>query len=626
MRNRYVVLADVLALALAAFGAFLLRFEWFFLSYRPEFWDFLVISLLVKPPLFRLFGLYSRYWRYASMRDIPVILLGASIATLAVDVIVAGFRFAGYIEQLSRVVLLADLILTLLAAGGVRFGIRALGEASDRRKNRRGQPNQRHRRVLVVGAGDAGAAIVREMYRNPHFKTIPVGYLDDDVTKQGKQIHGVLVFGPLSALSEVVHKENIDEVVVAIPQAPGTLIRKIAAEARRLDVRSRAIPSVFELLDSRPTMQQLRDIQISDLLRRPQVTTSQGETDYLLDKTVLVTGAGGSIGRELCRQVAHARPRRLIMLGHGENSLFEAHESVRDAFPGVPITVVIADIRDPRRIGRLFAEHRPSVVFHAAAHKHVPLMEDNPEEAVTNNIMGTQVLVDAAGHSGAERFVLISTDKSVSPSSVMGASKCMASKIVLRAARDNEGTYVVVRFGNVLGSRGSVVPFFQRQIEQGKPIPITHPDVRRYFMTIDEAVHLVLQAAGIGRGGDLFVLNMGEPVRIVDLAKDLIRLAGETSERVPIVITGLRPGEKLDESLWEEGSTVEPTVFPDILRVREPEVEPPGSLRGAVEALDAAARAGDIDRVVALLRDWIPSFTPGIGSGAARPITPRPGS
>ena len=625
MRNRYVVLADVLALALAAFGAFLLRFEWFFLSYRPEFWDFLVISIVVKPILFRLFGLYSRYWRYSSMRDIPVILLGASVATIGVDVIVAAFRFAGYIEQLSRVVLLADLILTMLAAGGVRFGIRALGEAADRRKHRRGQPNQRHRRVLVVGAGDAGSTIVREMHRNPQFKTIPVGFLDDDTTKHQKQIHGVLVHGPISMLSEIVNREQVDEVVVAVPHAAGPLIRKVAAECQRLKVRSRAIPSVFELLDARPSVQQLRDIEIADLLRRPQVAIAQGETDYLLDRTVLVTGAGGSIGRELCRQVAHARPRRLVMLGHGENSLFEAREWVHDAFPDVPLTVVIADIRDAKRIGRVFGEFRPSVVFHAAAHKHVPLMEENPEEAVTNNIMGTQVLVDAAARSGTERFVLISTDKSVSPSSVMGASKCMASKIVRRAGRDHECAFVVVRFGNVLGSRGSVVPFFKRQIEQGKPIPVTHPDVRRYFMTIDEAVHLVLQAAGIGKSGDLFVLNMGEPVRIIDLAQDLIRLAGETTDRVPIVVTGLRPGEKLDESLWEEGSVVEPTVFADILRVREPETNPPGSLRGAVEALDAAARDGDIIRVVALLRDWIPSFTPGIGDGSKAAVAPRPG-
>ena len=340
-------------------------------------------------------------------------------------------------------------------------------------------------------------------------------------------------------------------------------------------------------------------------------------SNYVTGQTVLITGAGGSIGSELCRQVAHARPTRLVMLGHGENSLFETHATLHTAYPDVPLHVVVADIRDRVRIERIFQQLAPDIVFHAAAHKHVPLMEENFEDAISNNVVGTNILVDAAAQSGAKRFVAISTDKAVSPSCVMGASKRMASLIVQDAARHSGRSFVVVRFGNVLGSRGSVVPCFKAQIERGGPVTITYPEMKRFFMTISEAVHLVLEAGGMAKGGELFVLNMGESVRIIDLAEDLIHLSGFTTDQIPIISTGTRPGEKLEEALWEDDARVEPTVHPDILRVTEP-LTSAGDLRAATKALEHAAREGDRLQVEATLCDWIPTFTPwltGLPSG-----------
>jgi FlaA1/EpsC-like NDP-sugar epimerase len=312
----------------------------------------------------------------------------------------------------------------------------------------------------------------------------------------------------------------------------------------------------------------IRQIEISDLLRRAGHARVNAST-YVAGRTVLITGAGGSIGFELCRQVAHARPAFLVLLGHGENSIFDAQVELRELFPDLKVIPVIADIRDQRRMRQVFERLRPAIVFHAAAHKHVPLMEENPEEAVTNNIIGTHNVLEAAMEFGTERFVLISSDKAVSPSSVMGASKRVAEMLVRDAARRTSRAYVVVRFGNVLGSRGSVVPYFKRQIERGGPVTLAHPEMKRFFMTIPEAVHLVLEAGGMGRGGELFVLKMGEPVRIVDLAEDLIKLSGLTLEEVPIVYTGIRTGEKLEEALWEHGAATESTSHPEVLRVIE---------------------------------------------------------
>jgi FlaA1/EpsC-like NDP-sugar epimerase len=391
----------------------------------------------------------------------------------------------------------------------------------------------------------------------------------------------------------------------------------------RSGVSSRTMPGVFELLDGHVSVNRLRRVEIADLLRRSQVTGNLDAAVYVSDQTVLVSGAGGSIGSELCRQLAFARPGHLVLLGHGENSIFETQVRLREQFPAARLTAVIADVRDEQRLGHIFQRFRPSVVFHAAAHKHVPLMEENPEEAISNNVLGTLNVVNAAVNYGVQRLVLISTDKAVAPASVMGASKRLAELVVRDAARRCGRAFVVVRFGNVLGSRGSVVPLFKRQIEGGGPVTVTHPDMKRFFMTIPEAVHLVLEAGGMGRGGELYVLNMGQPVRIVDLAQDLIRLSGLETGDVRIDFTGMRSGEKLEESLWESDADVEPTSNRDILRIVERGDSPGQGLDEVIRALARAVATGDRESLNLALLQSVPSFAPSVrtifGAGGDHP-------
>jgi FlaA1/EpsC-like NDP-sugar epimerase len=614
MRNRFVLIADLFAIAVAAIGAFVLRFDWYFLSHRPEFAAFLIPALIIKPAVFYGFGLYRRYWRYVSIQDVTTLLLanGAALVAMAIYVTVAVPAHFFNVIEFSRAVVVLDAILTFCLVAGFRLSVRVIGESRsrDRRLGDERRAN-RARRVLVVGAGDAGAMVVREMQRNPQLDMEPVGFLDDDPAKVGKWIYDIRVLGDINSLSRVVPTARPDEVVIAMPTASGTTVRSIVETCQSLRLNSRTMPGVFELLDGKVNISRLRHVEITDLLRRRQVESGADTNTYLADRTVLVTGAGGSIGSELCRQVAHARPARLVMLGHGENSLHESHKQLLEGFPDVPATIVVADIRDRRRIQQVFARYAPHVVFHAAAHKHVHLMEENPEEAISNNVVGTKNIVDAALYSKTERLVAISTDKAVSPAGIMGASKRLAGMIVRDAARKSGRAFVVVRFGNVLGSRGSVVPSFKRQIEQGGPVTLTHPDMKRFFMTISEAVHLVLKAGGMGKGGELFVLNMGEPVRIVSLAEDLIRLSGFTLDQIPIVWSGLRPGEKLEEALWERDAFVEPTANADILKVTEHESQSV-DLEHAVRELEQAANQGDRLKTEALLCELIATFTPSL--------------
>jgi len=614
VRNRYVLLADVGLVGVSAFLAFALRFDLGFASFRPEYLPFILAAVIAKPAVFFCFGLYRRFWRYASLNDMLVVGLAVTAASLLLAVATGIATALGLIAMFSRAVLLIDWLLSLVLVASVRAAVRILGESASRARGNglvglNGRA-PREKRVLVVGAGEAGAMVVREMQRNPQLEMLPVGFLDDDRRKHGKRIYGTLVMGLPGDVERIAKIGAVDEVVIAMPTASGAVVRSVAERCQALGLRCRTMPGVFELLDGHVSVSRLRQIDISDLLRRAPISGDVDTSSYVTGQPVLVTGAGGSIGFELCRQVAASRPSRLILLGHGENSLFDAQVSLRHAFPGLALDVAVADVRDRARVMMLFDQFRPRVVLHAAAHKHVPLMEDNPEEAISNNILGTRNIVDASLAVGVGRLVMISTDKAVSPSSLMGASKRIAESIVRNAAVRQGAAFVVVRFGNVLGSRGSVVPFFKRQIEQGGPITVTHPEMRRFFMTIPEAVHLVLQAGGLGRGAELFVLDMGAPVRIVDLAQDLITLSGFKPADIPIVFTGVRPGEKLEEALWEEGATVEPTVCPNVLRVTESELCPGRDVEVMIDRLVQAASTGDRLHIEAELARWISTYVP----------------
>jgi FlaA1/EpsC-like NDP-sugar epimerase len=610
IRNRYVLIADVIVVALAAWSAFALRFGWLFMDSREEFLLFIAVAVVTKICVFFSFGLYQRFWRYASFWDLMAVVLANSVASLAVAIIMVALRLADVIPGLSRSVLPIDWLLALALTTGVRASVRILAETGVRRSGAAAQ----QRRVLVVGAGDAGALIAREMQKNAQLGMVPVAFLDDEPAKLRKRIYGVPVLGSLSSLGAVVQTRRIQEVVIALPKAGGAVVRSIVEDCRQHGIPSRVMPGIYELLDGQVGISRLRDVDIADLLRRAQVSAMAASADYLANRVVVVTGGGGSIGAELCRQVAHANPKQLVLVGHGENSIFEVASELRLRFPAIAVQTIIADVRDRERIWRILQAIRPDAVFHAAAHKHVPLMEDNIGEAVTNNILGTRNVVEAAAAAGVHRFVLISTDKAVAPSNVMGASKRVAEMIVRDVAQREGRAYVVVRFGNVLGSRGSVVPLFKAQIERGGPITVTHPEVRRYFMTIPEAVHLVLQAGGLGKGGELYVLDMGQPVYLKDMAADMVRLSGFNPEEIPIVFTGLRPGEKLDEALWESGAQVAPTAQADIRIVTEEPGVTSEHLRELVDRMiDAAAR--DEARVIRLLHECIPT--------AALTVTPR---
>jgi len=605
MRNRHILLADLPLVAIAAFGAFALRFDLAFAEEHPEFLPFLAVALLVKPVIFHVFGMYGRYWRYATAQDLQAVTLAVSAASVAMVVFVVAGQPVHLTPNFSRQVLLIDWLLTLILAGGLRMSVRVVGDA--RQRAQKGDGRAAAKRVLVAGAGEAGSLVVREMQKNPQLGLQPVGFLDDSAGKIGKSIHGIRVLGRLDDLARIVKDRRIDEVIVAMPAASGSVVRTVIEQCRVAEVSSRAVPGVFELLDGQVSVSRLRKVEITDLLRRPQVVGRADLVSYLEGQSILITGAGGSIGAELSRQVAFSKPRQLVLLGHGENSIFAVHGSLKEAYPAVSLVPVIADVRDAARLDAVFERIRPDVVFHAAAHKHVPLMETNPEEAFTNNVGGTRNLLRVSERWNVGRFVLVSTDKAVYPSSIMGASKRLAESLVVQAGSQTRRPYVVVRFGNVLGSRGSVVPTLQAQIERGGPVTITHPEMKRFFMTIPEAVQLVLQAGGMGTAGDLFVLNMGEQLKVLDLATDLIRLSGADPSEIPILFTGIRSGEKLEETLWKVDAIVEPTSSPDVFRVREHDLEAEPDILPAVADILAAAESGDVARLRATLNVVVPS-------------------
>jgi FlaA1/EpsC-like NDP-sugar epimerase len=499
-------------------------------------------------------GTYRSHWAKIGATDVAALVRSVVWVSALLAVATVVLQQGGI--QVPRSVPIIEALVALILLGGVRYVVRAWRE-------RRPVGGRRidSRRILIVGAGEAGTTFVREMQRHPEVGLQPIGFLDDDPAKGRDRLRGLPVLGRIEDLAEICVRQGIHEVVIAIPSAPGHIVRRVVALAQQAGVGYRILPALHDLLSGKLEISQIRDVDVADLLRREPVKLDLAPiAAYLAGRTILVTGAGGSIGSEIVRQTSRFQPKRLILLGRGENSLWQIEQELRRDQPGLDFAVIVADVRDRAKLAHVFAGERPEVVFHAAAHKHVPLMEANPDEAVLNNVGGTRNVVDMALEYGVSHMVNISTDKAVNPTSIMGATKRVAEYLVAAAARRAAPgqVFVSVRFGNVLGSRGSVIPVFREQIRRGGPITVTHPDMRRYFMTIPEAAQLVLQAAGLGGNGSVYVLDMGDPVKIVDLAEDLIRLSGLTPGRdVEIVFTGMRPGEKLFEELLtaEEGTT-----------------------------------------------------------------------
>ena len=615
LRNRHLFILDVVLLPIAAYFAFVLRLERFDLSsYWPAFLVFAVSVLLVFPLTFRLSGVYSRYWRYASVEELLLLAGSVTVAVFiagAVSVFIS-LVFPGWLP-FARSVPFIFLPLALMVTAAPRFLIRAFSG------QRLTAGSEDRKLVLIMGAGDAGQMLARDIRENPGRGMQVVGFVDDDPQKQDLTVRGIPIFGGRKDIPRLVERTGIDEVLIAMPSVSGETVREIVEICEDADVRARILPALSELLTDDVGLRHLRPVELSDLLRRDAIETDLAAVHELVKgQTVLVTGAGGSIGSEICRQIANAQPASLILLGHGENSIFDIQNELRRDFSKGRISLkaiypVIADVRDGARLEQVFRTHQPQVVFHAAAHKHVPLMEANPTDAITNNILGTYQLLQTCQAYDVRRFVLISTDKAVNPTNIMGMTKRVAELLVLDAAQRSGRAYVAVRFGNVLGSRGSVVPFFEQQIARGGPVTVTHKDVTRYFMTIPEAVQLVLQAAALGNGGDLFMLDMGEPVKIVDLANDLIRLSGLTpGQDIEIVFTGLRPGEKLHEELYQGHEDHDRTEHEKILRVTSHFSQSP-DLTGAIPLLSNICANGNTNQALALIASLVPEYTPPAG-------------
>jgi len=608
IRNRHLFVGDIFLTVLSIIGVYVLRLELVevFSNYYLSLLWMIALSLLIKPVVYYLFGLYKRMWIYASMRELRLIVAAATTASLILSFIMLSLFYRQIFISFPRSVLIMDWFVSILLIGGSRFSLRMFAEA--RNRNGLSKDLRIAKNTLIIGAGDAGALVAKELQRNPLLALKPVGFLDDNDEKMNQQIHGIPVIGNLKDLPQVIEHHKIQEVIISIPSAPGKVIRSVTDICRKKSIPFRTMPGMYELLGGKVSVTRLREVEISDLLRRePAQIDDEIVGSIIKNKNVLVTGAGGSIGVELCRQIARWEPAQLILLGHGENSIFESYLEIKQNFPNLSVSASIADIRDFERMKQEVTRSKPHVIFHAAAHKHVPLMENNVEDCILNNVLGTQNVIECCRLFNVEKLVLISTDKAVRPGSVMGASKRVAEMLVLDAARQTKKPYSIVRFGNVLGSRGSVVPLFKRQIARGGPITVTHPKMKRYFMTIPEAVHLVLQAAGMGTGGETYILNMGEQIRIVDLAEDLIKLSGlEPGRDIDIVYTGVREGEKLSEHLWNEGRKLIKTSHPEIFAEEGQDELIDSQLEDAVNDLIKLSFEGKPEEIIQSLNDIIP--------------------
>jgi len=628
---------DAGLVALALYLSYLLRFDFQIPRvYLHQLAWIIGPVVAVQVAVFLLFGLYNKYWRYAGVRDLVSVFL-ASLAAAAVGMLVAeyvadklqpaiyGLHYVHLDVTAHRLpwsVLALDWLLTFGLMSGARLAARLIWERPWRRELSRDR-----KKVLVVGAGDAGELVVRELQKTRRIRYRPVGFVDDDPRKKNLRIHGVRVVGTTHHLPALIEEYAVEQVIIAMPSVSGRVIETIAVSCKKANVPVKTLPGVYELIKGTVTIEQLREVQVEDILGRHEVSVDYNSIGYITGKTVMVTGAGGSIGSELCRQLATMGPRRLVLVDHSEGNLFQIEHELEFERHFTDLAACLLDIRDRVKLRALFDRERPDIVFHAAAYKHVPMMQHNPAEAFDNNSFATLAMVENAIRFGTGRFVFISTDKAVEPETVMGLSKALSERIVETMAREASDTRLMsVRFGNVLGSSGSVVPLFKRQIAAGGPITVTDERMTRFFMTIPEAVRLVIQTGAIGNGGEIFVLDMGAPVRIVDLAREMVRLSGlELGRDIEIVFTGNRGGEKLDEKLFNDGEEVVGTSHPKIaMAARRP--LPRALLRQELARLREALDAADVDEALRLAGDLVrvAAAPPAPASAAPASAAPAP--
>jgi len=600
-KRKILLILDLVLINLALLISFMIRFEGMISSYIDirYFYIISIVSLIVL----NFSNLYKTIWKYASISELLTIIKTSLVLNIL-------FLITIYFVNLAipRSVILINFMTIIILMGGLRFTLRIIKEYLIRRNT--SKTNKRVK-ALIVGAGDAGEIIVREMNKHHELDIEIIGLIDDDPAKQNLKIHGYPVLGTTKDIPKLIKKYDIYEVIIAIPSADGSTIRKIYELSNQKSVRVKIVPGVFEILNGDVDLIQIRDVKVNDLLKREPVDLKAEKiTEYITEKTVLVTGGSGSIGSELCRQIAQFNPKQLIILDINENSIYFIKLELENKYPNLNFETIVGSIRDQDKLEQVFKHYQPDVVFHAAAHKHVPLMEDSPEEAVKNNILGTKKLVEKADKFMVKRFVFISTDKAVNPTNVMGASKRVAEMIIQHFNSKSKTKFMAVRFGNVLGSKGSVIPIFKKQIENGGPITVTHAEIKRYFMTIPEAAQLVIQAGTLGNGGEVFVLDMGKPVKIIDLAEDLIRLSGlKPYEDIDINIIGLRPGEKLYEEILVKNEKSIPTKHERIF-INDLEIVESKKLINKVEMLKEAAAKGDRNQIITILVSLLNNYQP----------------
>lgn len=605
-RRPLVVLVHMSLWTVAFVGAFLLRFDF---KISAEYWiaisRWLPALLVLRVLTGWYFGMFHGMWRYTGARDLLGLVNASTLSSSLFLVITFLLRSD---PVLPRSVLVIDWLVSMALVGGLRLGIRTLREVVLQSSPSR---TEVRKKILIVGAGDAGETLVRELRRTHEGKYEPIGFLDDNPEKVGSYIHGIPVLGGTSNMGHLVNQYGVNEIIIAVPSAGREQMRRIVELAEDSGAKFKTIPGMDGLIDGRVSFNQLRNVAIEDLLRREPVKLDNvAIADFLRGRVVLVTGAGGSIGSELCRQICKFGPAKLILVEQAENNLFYVHRALLEEFPGQALEPRIADICDIRRMDLIFSTDRPTVVYHAAAHKHVPMMEANTGEAIKNNVFGTKAVADLAHEYGVQKFVMVSTDKAVNPTSVMGASKRAAEIYIQALSQRSKTQFITVRFGNVLGSAGSVIPIFKEQIAKGGPITVTHPEMTRYFMTIPEASQLILQAGTMGKGGEIFVLDMGEPVKIVDLARDLIRLSGlRPGEDVEIRFTGVRPGEKLFEELSVDDENLDKTHHPKIYTGKFRPYDW-SIIQSGLERLRDTSETTDHDSVRAAFKVLIPEYNP----------------